>query len=177
MFIANRADDRILEPTLFGKLGHEQALHESESGRALHHILKEVNLSFDDIYFTNVFKCLLPGNREPTKQEYKICSEVLEAQVQELKPRVIVCCGRRAYESIFPDMAEIHDFDEALNQLFLAYSLIPTLITYHLSRIERMQIDYRRKIHNFIRQNCKAEKSPAPTAKILSAGAGRYRGN
>lgn len=155
MFIANRADDRILEPTLFGPLGHKPALHESESGKALNHILRKNNLNFDDIYFTNVFKCLLPNNREPTKQEYNVCAHHLEEQVKQINPKAIVCCGRKAYESIFHEMAEIQDFNEAINHTFLAYSLIPTLITYHLSRIERMQIEYRGKIDEFIRKEIK----------------------
>lgn len=114
-------------------------------------------MNFDDIYFTNVFKCLLPNNREPTKQEYQSCSRVLEQQVKELNPKAIVCCGRKAYESVFSDMAELYDFEQAINQTLQAYSLVPTLITYHLSRIERMPITIRKNIQDFIQRNITME--------------------
>ncbi len=67
-----------------------------KAGQMLNKLLKEVGLSRDKVYITNVVKCRPPGNRVPTNQEMAACSHFLMAQIQIINPKVIVALGSTA---------------------------------------------------------------------------------
>ena len=51
------------------------------------------------IYICNTLKCRPPENRDPLPEEKAACREYLDAQVELLKPRIILLCGRVAVNS------------------------------------------------------------------------------
>jgi len=83
-----------------------------KSGRLLTSILEDVDIDFDkDCTRSNVLQCRPPGNKFlPEKVEY--CYQRLEKQIQESKPKLILCLGyeaikRIAETSILPTTMEI----------------------------------------------------------------------
>lgn len=156
LLVANRADDRICQLGLFNH-SHLAALLKSKTGRALQEILAEAGMSFEDVYFTNAFKCLLPGNKDPSRQEYKNCAGVLESQVLEFQPRKIVAFGRMAYESMFPEAAEKTGFENNVGSIipYRGDAGCPTLISQHPSKlisiISKTRYEHYAVIANFLR--------------------------
>lgn len=74
------------------------------AGKLLDKYLEAVGISTDDYYITNTVKCRPPQNRDPLPEEQEACKEFLRAQVQEIKPKLIVCLGRiAAMRLIKPD--------------------------------------------------------------------------
>ena len=53
-----------------------------------------------DIYICNTLKCRPPDNRDPLPEEKEACREYLDAQIEILKPRIILLCGRVAVNSM-----------------------------------------------------------------------------
>ena len=72
LFIANRGDERVLQPALFGN-EHEQALLEVDSGRSLGQILKHCGIKLKDIKFTNILKCLIPQTEKIPDGAFRSC--------------------------------------------------------------------------------------------------------
>lgn len=70
------------------------------AGQLLDKIFESVGLSrTKDIYICNTLKCRPPDNRDPLPEEKAACKAYLEAQVDILKPRLILLCGRIAMAS------------------------------------------------------------------------------
>jgi DNA polymerase len=64
------------------------------SGQLLDKILECVGFSRSkNIYICNTIKCRPPDNRNPSPEEEVCCREYLNAQLEVLKPRIILLCG------------------------------------------------------------------------------------
>ena len=71
-----------------------------KAGQLLDKILECVGFSRKkDIYICNTLKCRPPENRDPLPEEKTACREYLDAQVEILKPKIILLCGRVAVQS------------------------------------------------------------------------------
>jgi uracil-DNA glycosylase family 4 len=77
------------------------------AGNVLTKLLGSIGLSREDIYITNVVKCRPPGNRDPLPDEVSACSSFLDAQVEIIKPDVILILGRHALARLLPGSASI----------------------------------------------------------------------
>ena len=72
-----------------------------KAGQLLDKIFASVGLSRQkDVYICNTIKCRPPENRDPLPEEKDACKEYLDAQINILKPRIILLCGRVAVQSI-----------------------------------------------------------------------------
>jgi uracil-DNA glycosylase family 4 len=56
-------------------------------------------LTLKDLYIAASARCVPPDNK-PTRQELDNCQPYLERELETLKPKVIVCLGRIAFERI-----------------------------------------------------------------------------
>ena len=56
-------------------------------------------LTLKDLYIAAAARCVPPDNR-PTLEELNNCQPYLQREIQTLKPRVIVCLGRIAFDRI-----------------------------------------------------------------------------
>lgn len=75
-----------------------------KAGQLLDKIFECVGLSRKkDIYICNTLKCRPPENRDPLPDEKEACREYLDAQLEILKPKIILICGRVALNSLLPD--------------------------------------------------------------------------
>jgi uracil-DNA glycosylase family 4 len=59
-------------------------------------LLEELGITRDRVFIMNVVKCRPPGNRDPLPDEIAACRPYLEAQLDAIKPRVIVTLGNFA---------------------------------------------------------------------------------
>ena len=72
-----------------------------KAGQLLDKIFASVGLSRQkDVYICNTLKCRPPDNRDPLPEEKAACKEYLDAQIEILKPRIILLCGRVAVNSL-----------------------------------------------------------------------------
>ena len=80
------------------------------AGKLLTQFLTEAG--FDrakDFYIVNTVKCRPPNNRVPSDFEKKCCSDYLSAQINIVKPKVIVLCGSTALKSFSDKEYKISD--------------------------------------------------------------------
>jgi DNA polymerase len=71
-----------------------------KAGQLLDKILESVGFSRkENIYICNTLKCRPPENRDPLPEEKLACKEYLDAQIEILKPRIILLCGKVAVNS------------------------------------------------------------------------------
>ena len=64
------------------------------AGKLLDDMLAMINLDRSKIYIANTVKCRPPKNRDPLPDEQAACLKWLTAQLELLKPKIIVCLGR-----------------------------------------------------------------------------------
>lgn len=71
------------------------------AGQLLDKILSSVNIDRKkDTYICNMVKCRPPGNRVPGKDEMEACRSFLEAQIEFVKPKLIVLAGSTAVQGV-----------------------------------------------------------------------------
>ena len=79
-----------------------------KAGQLLDKIFECVGLSRQkDVYICNTIKCRPPENRNPLPDEKMACREYLDAQLEVLKPKIILICGNVALNSLLPDKSGI----------------------------------------------------------------------
>ncbi len=72
-----------------------------KAGQLLDKIFASVGLSRNkNIYICNTLKCRPPNNRDPLPEEKEACRAFLDAQIEILKPRIILLCGKVALTSM-----------------------------------------------------------------------------
>lgn len=71
------------------------------AGQLLDKILASVNIDRKkDTYICNMVKCRPPGNRVPGRDEMEACRSFLEAQIEFVKPKLIVLAGSTAVQGV-----------------------------------------------------------------------------
>lgn len=71
------------------------------SGQLLDKILESIEIFRDkNIYICNTIKCRPPQNRNPLPEEKAACRKYLDTQLDILKPKVILLCGKVAVDSM-----------------------------------------------------------------------------
>ena len=78
-----------------------------KAGQLLDKIFECVGLTRNDVYICNTIKCRPPENRDPKPEEKAACRAYLDAQLEILKPKIILICGKVALNSFFPEISGI----------------------------------------------------------------------
>lgn len=80
-----------------------------KSGDFLDWCLSEMGLDREQVYITNIVKCLPKNkdgnNRKPTKYEVSQCIKYLVKEVELIQPKKIICLGNTAYKGIYEKSA------------------------------------------------------------------------
>ena len=97
------------------------------AGKLLTQMIEAMGLRRGDVYICNVVKCRPPENRQPEKDEVTACSPFLFRQLDVLKPKVIVCLGSTAAQTLLQTNRGISHFRGEWMD-FRGYKL---LATYH----------------------------------------------
>jgi len=71
-------------------------------GGELGEFLKQIGVSRDECWFTNVCRCVSPDNRPPTYPEMLACLPYLRAEIDHLRPKLIIALGYEAMVSVTP---------------------------------------------------------------------------
>jgi len=107
------------------------------AGLLLSAMLFALGLERDDIYISNVLKCRPPNNRDPRPEEASQCEIFLRAQINLIKPKVIIALGRHAAHSLLKTdktlsslRGQTHDFHGT-----------PLVVTYHPAYLLRTPAD------------------------------------
>ncbi len=66
------------------------------AGQLLTKIIEAMGLKRDDVYIANIVKCRPPQNRNPFPNEIENCTPFLKAQIDFVKPKLIVALGLTA---------------------------------------------------------------------------------
>ncbi len=88
-------------------IGQNPGAEEDETGRPfvgragkfLTKILAENNIKREDIFISNIVKHVSPKNRKPYPDEVAACIPYLNAQINVIKPKIIVLLGASAKEA------------------------------------------------------------------------------
>jgi DNA polymerase len=70
------------------------------AGQLLTKIIEAMGMTRDDVYIANVIKCRPPGNRNPEPDEVATCEPFLFAQIDAIRPLVIVALGTFAAKAL-----------------------------------------------------------------------------
>jgi DNA polymerase len=103
------------------------------AGALLTRIIQAIDLQREQVYIANMVKCRPPGNRDPKPEEVAACRPYLEAQVDLVRPKVIVCLGRVAAQALLGT-------DESLGRLrgrWHSVRGVDTRMTYHPAALLR----------------------------------------
>jgi uracil-DNA glycosylase len=97
------------------------------AGKLLTQMIEAMGLQRKQVYICNVVKCRPPGNRQPEKDEVDACSPFLFRQLDVLQPKVIVCLGATAAQTLLQTNRGISHFRGE----WLEYRGYKMIATYH----------------------------------------------
>ncbi len=80
------------------------------AGKLLTQMIEAMGLQRKDVYICNVVKCRPPENRLPEKDEVTPCSPFLLRQLDAINPKVIVCLGACAAQTLLETNRGISQF-------------------------------------------------------------------
>ena len=80
------------------------------AGKLLTQMIEAMGLQRKDVYICNVVKCRPPENRTPEKDEVTTCSPFLLRQIDVIAPKVIVCLGSVAAQTLLETNRGISHF-------------------------------------------------------------------
>lgn len=80
------------------------------AGQLLNELLAQAGIKREEVFITNVVKCRPPDNRDPMPEEIAACDKYLTAQLDLIKPRLVVTLGRYSMARYFPNqrISQIH---------------------------------------------------------------------
>ena len=96
------------------------------AGQLLTKMIAGMGLTRDDVYIANVVKCRPPNNRNPEPDEIAACSKFLTAQIAAIGPKVIVCLGTFASQTLLRSEERISDLRGKFHDWQGGVKLIPT---------------------------------------------------
>jgi DNA polymerase len=103
------------------------------AGQLLNKILEAVHFRREDVYICNILKCRPPNNRDPQPEESESCEPYLWKQLELIKPKMILCAGRIAGQSLLRTNASLTQLRGKVHD----YRGIRLMVTYHPAALLR----------------------------------------
>jgi uracil-DNA glycosylase family 4 len=97
------------------------------AGQLLTKIVEAIDLKREDVYICNVIKCRPPENRTPERDEVESCEPFLFRQISSIRPKVIVCLGSPAMQTLLKIKTGITQ----IRGEWLEYNGIKVMATFH----------------------------------------------
>jgi DNA polymerase len=97
------------------------------AGQLLTKMIAAIGFARQEVYICNMLKCRPPENRDPLPDEKAACEHFLAAQLEIVRPRMLVALGAHAAQYLCR-------LDQSIGRLrgrWHAYHGIPLLATYH----------------------------------------------
>lgn len=144
-------------------IGEAPGYHEDQQGRPfvgragqiLDQLLQHINLKREQVYIANILKCRPHQNRNPTKEEIKVCTPFLNQQISIIQPQIIGCLGNFATSFILEKynlkekiqgISKIHGQTFSLNTLQRHFKIIPlfhpAVATYNINQLPQLKEDF-----------------------------------
>ncbi len=98
-----------------------------KAGALLTRMLQAIGIDRGEVYITNVVKCRPPRNRDPEPDEMAACRAYLDAQLDTIRPDIIVALGRPAAQSLLNDTRPLSQLRSTIHSL----GGIDLVVTYH----------------------------------------------
>jgi len=102
-------------------------------GQLLNKILESIQFKREEVFICNILKCRPPNNRDPQPEEIELCEPYLWKQLELIKPKMILCVGRIAGQSLLKTNASL----TLLRGKVHDYRGIPLMVTYHPAALLR----------------------------------------
>ena len=99
------------------------------SGQLLDRMLAAIGIAREQVYITNIVKCRPPNNRDPKQLEAQQCRAFLEAQIEQVAPRVILSVGRVSAHHLLASNLPVGKLIQQMHKL--PGTEIPLKVTYH----------------------------------------------
>ncbi len=99
------------------------------SGQLLDRMLAAIGISREQVYITNIVKCRPPNNRDPKQHEAQQCRAYLEAQIEQIAPKVILSVGRVSAHNLLGSNQPVGKLIQQMHKL--PGTEIPLKVTYH----------------------------------------------
>jgi DNA polymerase len=119
------------------------------AGQLLTRIIQTMGLSRETVYIANILKCRPDtpgqsyGNRKPTPDEMRTCMPYLLAQIELIRPKVMVALGATAIEGL---LGKAEGIGKSRGH-FQTYRDIPLMPTFHPAYLLRNQaLSEKRKV-------------------------------
>ncbi len=103
------------------------------AGQLLNKILDAIHFKREEVYICNILKCRPPNNRDPQAEEIDCCEPYLWKQLELIKPKLILCAGRIAGQSLLKTNASLAQLRGKMHD----YRGIPLMVTYHPAALLR----------------------------------------
>jgi DNA polymerase len=97
------------------------------AGQLLTKMIEAMGFHRGDVYICNIIKSRPPGNRNPEPDEIAACEPFLKQQLAAIRPRMLVCLGKFAAQTLLRSDAPI----SRMRGRFQAYEGIPLMPTFH----------------------------------------------
>lgn len=122
------------------------------SGKKLDELLEEADIAREDIFMTNLLRCMLPHYRRPHPDEIEACTLYLNREIDLVNPTVIATLGYFPAKYIFEKfgIGDKLEFPEVCGKVFSAEGkkIIPlghpAALLYNNSIEEKMKENYRK---------------------------------
>lgn len=117
-----------------------------QAGKFLDALLKDIGLSREKVFITNVVKCRPPGNRDPFPEEIAACYPYLVAQIGLICPRIICTLGRHALHTLINpswSISQVHGSLIRKEGILYFPTFHPAAALYHNSMKEQLVEDFK----------------------------------
>jgi uracil-DNA glycosylase len=98
------------------------------AGQLLNSMLKAIGLKREQVFIANILKSRPPNNRDPRPEEVQACIPYLFRQIELVNPRLILCVGRIAAQTLLETDTTI---GKLRGQLHRIAGNRPMIVTYH----------------------------------------------
>ncbi len=113
------------------------------AGQKLNEMIRAIGLRREEVYIANVVKCRPPENRAPLPDEIATCAPFLFAQIEAIRPKVIVALGGPAAQTLLGTREGI----TRIRGRWHAFRGIPVMPTFHPAYLLRQYTpENRRKV-------------------------------
>jgi uracil-DNA glycosylase len=110
------------------------------AGQLLNAMLLAIGFQREQVYIANILKCRPPNNRDPRVEEAAACSPYLQAQIELIRPKVILALGRIAAHNLLNTDQKVG----ALRGHQHSYAGVPLIVSYHPAYLLRSPIEKRK---------------------------------
>jgi uracil-DNA glycosylase family 4 len=98
------------------------------AGQLLNSMLKAIGLQREQVFIANILKSRPPNNRDPKPEEVQACIPYLFRQIELVNPKLILCVGRIAAQTLLETDTTI---GKLRGQLHRIAGNRPMVVTYH----------------------------------------------